>query len=75
MLLGKMLRKIIGSKLSEFLFSSSTSNKSYPFSKNFNPKFFTVAEKFSSKVDPSKKLKSDECPVTNAMFFLRTTEM
>jgi hypothetical protein len=68
MLLVKRLVKILESKFSDFLFRSSTSNKSYTFGENFNPKTFTVAEIFKVKVDPSKKLKS-ECPITNASFF------
>jgi hypothetical protein len=68
MLLVKRLGKILGSKFSDFLFCSLTSNKSYPFGENFNPKSFRVAENFKVKVDPSKKIKS-ECPVTNASFF------
>ncbi len=73
MLLGKRLGKIVGSKFSDFLFGSWTSNKSYPFGENFNPKTFTAAEKFKVKVDPSKNL-NKSVPSLMPRFF-RTTEM
>jgi hypothetical protein len=73
MLLGKRLGKIVGSKFSDFLFGSWTSNKSYPFGENFNPKTFTAAEKFKVKIDPSKNL-NQSVPSLMPRFF-RTTEM
>ncbi len=66
-LLGKRLIIILWLIFWDFLFGRFIINKFFIISKKISFKSLLVAEKFSVKVDTSKKQKS-QCPVRNALF-------